>query len=93
MVFVSGEVWRWWFYRQQAMPETPSRNGITQAQLSRVGSSRVESIDGGSLIGMCGKRRVSKPGLRIISDARAEVKKKKAKVAINAEHFTGMKAK
>jgi hypothetical protein len=42
---------------------------------------------------MCGKRRVSKPGLRIISDARAEVKKKKAKVAINAEHFTGMKAK
>lgn len=75
------------------MPETASRSGITQAQLSRVESGRVESIDGGSLIGMCVKRRVSKRGFGIISDARAEAKRKKAKVAINAEHFTGMRVK
>lgn len=56
------------------MPETASRSGITQAQLSRV-----ESIDGGSLIGMCGKRRVSKRGFGIISNARAEAKRKKSK--------------
>jgi hypothetical protein len=42
---------------------------------------------------MCGKRRVSKRGLGIISDARAEVKGQKAKVAINAEQFTGTEVK